>query len=194
MVERVESIAHEFYPLREAYAEQENVDPNDLEELTPYEEEFITSLDDFELVATGAARCLVTPTDNDKKKHSVVYKLARSAEQDTIYDGREQNEYEAFLCSAVQEKFTADERPQLLPVLDSSDENYWVKMPFTPILLNAQINPNKQREIKDTVLGSLRPIIDNVMLAEISSDNIGKYNGEWYLVDYGSDPFVAESL
>lgn len=66
MVGRVNSVAHDFYPLREAYAEQENVDPNEIEELTPHEKEFINSLDNFELVATGAARCLVTPTNMEK--------------------------------------------------------------------------------------------------------------------------------
>jgi len=124
----------------------------------------------------------------------MIYKLARSADSETIYDGREQNEYEAFLSSAVQDEFTANERPKLLPVLDSSDENYWVKMPLVLILFDGQINSDKRREIRDSFLDSLGPIRDNVMLAEVNSGNIGKYNGEWHLVDYGADQLVADSL
>ena len=194
MGSRIDVIAEKFYPLRGEYAKQKDSEPTEFEKLTPPEKKFISSLDDFKLVGNGAARCILTPTNKNNNEESIVYKIARLADSDTIYDGIEQNEYEAFLSSAVQDEFAANERPKLLPVLDSSDENYWVKMPLVPILFDAQTNSDKRKEIRDNVLDSLGPIRDNVMLAEVNSGNIGKYNGEWHLVDYGGDPLVAGSL
>lgn len=191
----MDKIAREFYPLRKAYAEHLGVKAKEIEELSPPEKEFIESLENFQLVETGAARCLLTPTcEQENETTDVVFKIARSAEPNTIYDGREQNEYESFLYSAVQDKFTDEERPRLLPILESDENNYWIKLPFVPILFDMDISSERRDNIREEVLRSLRPIIDNVMIGEVTSDNIGKYNRKWYLVDYGADPLVAESL
>ena len=186
----VEEIAQGFYSLRKEYFATVNKNPKDLEALSPPEKHFIEDLECFDFVASGIARVIIRPIGNN----DIIYKLARSAETETIYDGREQNDYEAFLSEAIFDEFRVENRPKLIPVLASSESNYWLKMPNAMILSELTLLDEEKRDIKDEVLRSLRPIIDNIMIGEVSSDNIGKHNGEYYLVDYGADPMVAQSL
>lgn len=192
--DHVDRIAREFYPLRREYADKVGVDLSELGGLTPVEEEFIDDLEGFEFIDWGIARVIISPVGESGSSGDVIYKLARSAESEMIYDGREQNEYESFLSSAVRERFDGDSRPKLLPVLESDSENYWLKMPRVEIVSRLDLSDELVRDIRDDILRSLRPVIDNVMLGELSSDNLGRYDGEYYLVDYGGDPMVAGSL
>lgn len=160
------------------------------EELTVQEQYLLDEFEYGSVIGCGGARVVLQPVCSCHS-NSVV-KIARGGIPSSIYDGREQNDYESFLYREATERY--GESIRLLPVLSSDTDNYWLEMPYAKPVTELDISLEERRDIRDEVMDSVSVVLMNVMIGEVNSSNIGLYKGNFYLLDYGGDPEVAGSL
>ncbi|MES3160501.1 MAG: hypothetical protein PPP55_02905 [Halorubrum sp.] len=144
----------------------------------------------LDVLAVGTGRVAVgVPTEavtnrseaESTRNHSphLVAKLARYGPSAEMGDGRSQNRRERQVSKRV------DGHP-FLPVLDADEEGRgdWVAMP------NATVPPpeHDRAEALSAVREALAAYGDVFHFDELKPENVGKYDGRYWIVDYGRPP------
>jgi hypothetical protein len=142
-------------------------------ELTPQER---TLLDEFlsnstaRLLGVGSGRVVIECQETE-----TVYKIARSGVSQYLGDGREANKSEV-------ERFQNTDCQQLLPVTDFCSNFYWLSMPKAKVLTmySKQIHQSVRLYISESISQ-----YTEIPQEDILADNIGFWEDDWYLLDYG---------
>ncbi|QHS16712.1 hypothetical protein GWK26_05860 [haloarchaeon 3A1-DGR] len=105
-------------------------------------------------------------------------KLARYGPSAEMGDGRRQNRRERELSAAI------DGHP-FLPVLNWDPDDDWVVMPRARV--PDADGPDTER-VLESVRSALEPYADRVHFDEVKPENVGRWNGRVWLLDYGRPP------
>ena len=175
------------------------------EELSPSEAAVVERFCDrhgFSLEGVGTSRVVLRLPRSDRmdpdsgRENSVVVKLPRYGVStdlpDGVYapgfdggEGRDQNRVEA----ALWRRTTAD---FLLPVRSVHEEFLWLTMPAATSLADTD---GAADAATDAVLDDFRDRVatldGRLHLDEVTPENVGRWRGDWYLLDYGRPPLEA---
>lgn len=173
VADRIDALADRFYAARyEAVADGHEIPDRGVDPLTDEEEAVLDDAadDGFELLGFGAARATVAVDDE------TIVKFARWGDEDRS-DGQVQNHRERRISEKAADEF------RILPVVNSGDGDLWVAMPrVEPLSDSPELSGDP--EVTDLV-DHLSPLYEYIHSPEVNPQNIGRYQGELHLFDYG---------
>ena len=167
------------------------------EELSPSEAAVIARFCDrrgFSLEGVGTSRVVLRTPESVRpdsgRTDSVVVKLPRygipTDLPEGVYapgfdggEGRDQNRVEA----ALWRRATAD---FLLPVRSVHEEFLWLTMPAAAPL--ADLDDAATDSVLDDFRTRVATLDGELHLDEVTPENVGRWRGDWYLLDYGRPP------
>ncbi|WP_280535402.1 hypothetical protein [Halopenitus sp. POP-27] len=114
-----------------------------------------------------------TPAEADR-----VIKLARYGPSAEMGDGRRQNRREQALWETIAAH-------PFLPVIDADPDGDWILMPR--VRVRTADDPETEPALR-AVREALNPYADRVHFDELKPENVGRWRGRDWLVDYGRPP------
>ena len=156
-------------------------------ELAPAEKSVLadmTATHDIEVIGVGTGRVAVElPTEtglgdiDGAEQPQMIAKLARYGPSAEMGDGRPQNRREQQVWEAVADH-------PFLPVLSAADEGAWIAMPRATV----PPPPAERETAMDRVRDALAAHDDRFHFDELKPENVGAYDGRYWIVDYGRPP------
>lgn len=181
-----EAWGRQMYAARKQAADADTFDYDDYTTTLTSEEQAvvdeITNTDGVTLLGVGAARVALSVPDTTEG--TIVLKLARYGRDET-YDGKAQNEYEARLWATLDAN---DVDENVLPIHDSGDDAAWVTQPEVTPLDDADMSQSDADDLAADLRDDLMPLGNHLDIVEVTRNNVGLWNGEAYLFDYGIPP------
>lgn len=138
-----------------------------------------------EVVGIGTGRVVIGLPD-DVGGEPLVAKLARYGPSAEMGAGRPQNRRERRLWETVEEH-------PFLPVRDGDDDGNWIVMPeanvFPADTVGGSDDTERDDAERDDALDRVREALashrDRFHFDELKSENVGAYDGRYWIVDYG---------
>lgn len=174
LTEEFETFASELFMARRPSISGDESLPDTREELTDKESEIVkTAPDRLELIGFGLARIVF-----EDEQTNTVFKIARIGNH-PVSDGMKQNESEVDTFEEWGDEFS------LVPITDYDEDFLWVQMKKVP-LLTETVDEERAEEVEIALSYHLAecPAVD---IQEVSAENIGVYDEQGALIDYGGN-------
>lgn len=152
-------------------------------ELAPAERDVLEEATDehgWSVAGVGTGRVVVQlPTDATTRSDPLVAKLARYGPTAEMGAGRPQNRHERRVWQAVGDY-------PFLPVRDAAETDGWLVMPAADVATG--LEPTGDAGIAsplDRVRDALAPYRERFHFDELKPENVGRYDGRHWVLDYG---------